>query len=142
MSAIRPARLDPEQRPAPRLSGSNIRLHGGVLVGICVCLAAGWFELTRARGGREVAWVYVVEWPMFAVFGVYIWWRLWHEQRSAAGPPDWSRAADEAGVTHTVPSDREEADPTRDDPQLAAWQRYLRNLHAADPPGAPPNQGR
>ena len=40
-----------------------------LLLGVPLCLAAGWFELTRALGGREVAWVYAFEWPMYAVAG-------------------------------------------------------------------------
>jgi hypothetical protein len=98
-----------------------LRLHLPFVVGVAGCLYAGWFELTRARAGREVAWVYAVEWPMFAILGTYIWWRLLHE-----GP----------ARLPVVPDDPHAID--RLDPGLVAWQEYLAALEASDPPGGPP----
>ena len=100
---------------------SNVaRLHIPFVIGVAGCLAAGWFELTRARAGREVAWVYAFEWPLFAILGTYIWWRMLHETPARPVVPDDPRAID------------------RLDPGLVAWQEYLAELHAADPPGGPP----
>ena len=105
---------------------SRVRLYLPRLVGVPGCLAAGWFELGRALAGRTVAWVYAVEWPLFAVMGVYVWWRT----RDAADPStqQWppSPARAPAPVAHQTA-----------DPALAAWQAYLAELHAADPPGGP-----
>lgn len=128
----RPSGAPPDRRGAPTLTGANLRLHGGAVLGVVVCLAAGWFELTRARDGRAVAWVYVIEWPMFAVFGLYIWWRLWHEPDRLTAPSA-GPGSERAGTAERVPAS---------DPQLAAWEQYLRNLQAVDPPGAPPEHGR
>ena len=93
-----------------------------LVVGVPGCLAAGWFELSRAMGGRTVAWVYAFEWPLYAVVGTVMWWRIWHrpQQPSADLPPapPAPRAEEDAGLT--------------------AWQDYLARLQAADPPGAPP----
>jgi len=76
------------------LSRRAIRLHLTLLIAGSGCLAAGWFEFTRARAGNELSWVYVFEWPFFAGFGCYLWWRLLHEDdRSRARP-----AADPAGL--------------------------------------------
>ena len=47
-------------------------------VGVGLCVAAFWFELSRARGGNALSWAYVVEWPLLAGFAVYIWWRVLH----------------------------------------------------------------
>src|SRR5450631_1432296 len=107
-------------RPRPGRWSSVVRLHIPLLVGVAVCLSAGWFELTRARAGREVAWVYAFEWPLFAILGTYIWWRLLHETPTPPVIPDDPRAIDHL------------------DPGLAAWQEYLARLHAVDPPGGPP----
>jgi hypothetical protein len=98
-----------------------LRLHIPFVIAVAGCLSAGWFELTRARAGREVAWVYAIEWPLFAILGTCIWWRLLHET-PARRPviPDDPPAVDEL------------------DPGLVAWQEYLARLHAADPPGGPP----
>jgi hypothetical protein len=93
-----------------------------LVIGVPGCLAAGWFELTRALDGRMVAWVYTFEWPMYAVLGVFMWWRIWHRPRP------------------TSPEVPQQARPTRsdDDIELAAWQEYLTDLRSVDPPGGPP----
>lgn len=98
---------------------TRVRLHLPVLLGVPGCLAAGWFELGRATAGRAVAWVYAVEWPMFAVMGVYIWWRLLHAPAEPVPRQEPVRCTPAA------------------DPALAAWQEHLAGLQAADPPGGP-----
>ncbi len=91
-----------------------LRLHVPLVLGVAVCLFAGWVELTRARAGHTVAWVYVVEWPMFAVGGIAIWWRLLTEH-------DDPRPAD-----RRRPPERH--DIADDDPGLQAWRRYRSEL--------------
>jgi hypothetical protein len=105
-----------------------MRKYLPLVFGVPGCLAAGWFELTRALGGREVAWVYAFEWPLYAVIGVYMWWHIWHK---VSDLPSAVPAA-------TLPK---QAGPPPDDPELAAWESYLANLHAVDPPGGPPPRG-
>lgn len=98
-----------------------LKLHVPFVLALTGCLLAGWFELTRALAGREVAWVYAFEWPLFAVLGTNIWWRQLHgpERRRAvrADPAD-----DQAGVP---------------DAALEQWKDYLDKLQAMDPPGGP-----
>lgn len=43
------------------------------------CLAAGWWQATRALAGNDLSWLYSVEWPAFAVMAAIGWWRLIHE---------------------------------------------------------------
>lgn len=110
---------------SPRTDGRwsyALRLHLPFLVAASGCLFAGWFELTRALAGRQVAWVYAFEWPLFAILGTYIWWRLWHESPPRLVISEEPNAIDRA------------------DPGLVAWQQYLAELQAADPPGGPPDQ--
>jgi hypothetical protein len=108
--------------PAPGRWSSAMRLHIPFVLALSLCLFAGWFELTRALAGREVAWVYAVEWPLFAILGTGIWWRLLHEPTPRRVVPDDSPAPDQL------------------DTDLVAWQEYLARLQAADPPGGPPNR--
>ncbi len=56
-------------------------MHITLAVVLALCLAAFWFELRRALGGNELSWAYVFEWPIFAVFGVYMWWTTLHQNR-------------------------------------------------------------
>ena len=105
------------------LSWRALRLHAALLVVVPGCLAAGWFELTRALAGNELSWVYVFEWPFFAAFAARMWWRLLGEGRDP-GPAPSEPADATAGESP--------------DPQLEAWRQYLARLHAESPPGGPP----
>lgn len=110
--------------PWTRLSTSNVlRLHVPLVLGVTVCLFAGWFELTRARAGHTIAWVYVFEWPAFAVAGVVIWWRLvTGNDAPRPGPAD---------------SEEHETTPG-EDPGLTAWHDYLEALESDRADGADP----
>ncbi|NYD41148.1 hypothetical protein [Nocardioides panaciterrulae] len=91
-------------------SRAAVRYHLVFLPAVCLCLAAGWFELTRARHGHQIAWAYCVEWPMFAVvFGV-MWWHVVSERESRRPSP---------------PRPHTERDIPADDPGLQAWRDYL-----------------
>jgi hypothetical protein len=65
-----------------RLSGWEAgKVHVTLVLVLALCLAAFWFEVRRALGGNELSWAYVFEWPIFAVFGVYMWWTTLHGNR-------------------------------------------------------------
>jgi hypothetical protein len=108
-----------------------LRVYVPVLVGVPACFAAGWFELTRALGGREIAWVYTFEWPLYGVAGLYMWRRIWHPRLRGLPSPAKPAKAPKAPTTAT-------AVEGSDDAGLVAWQDYLARLEAADPPGGPP----
>jgi len=75
----------PASAPEERLRGSEaIRLHATLAVGLMLCAAAFWFELKRALGGNALSWAYVFEWPLLAVFAVYMWSRFLHPGRENA----------------------------------------------------------
>ena len=42
---------------------------------------------TRALGGNGFSWAYVFEWPFFAGYAVYMWWRFIHEAAEDRSPP-------------------------------------------------------
>ena len=42
------------------------------------CLAAGWWQAARAMDGNALSYLYALEWPIFALAGVVIWWLLLH----------------------------------------------------------------
>jgi hypothetical protein len=82
-------------------------LHALTLVLVPAFLAAGWWQYRVALSGNDLSWVYTVEWPFFAVYAVYIWWKLIHDERT---PFDrlWAAkqraAADESGTPlHQIP---------------------------------------
>jgi hypothetical protein len=110
-----------------RRSRAALRLHGTLAAGLLLCAAASWIEWHRALDGHVIAWVYAFEWPFFAVFGTWMWWRLLHGDDR----PRRNLRPERAG--------RQPARIPQDDPDLLAWQSYLEQLQAQDPPGGPPS---
>jgi hypothetical protein len=121
------------------LTGGAIRLHLLAVFVIAICLGAGWWQLQRALGGNNPSWAYTVEWPFFAAYGGWTWWKLLHEEPGFAkeetptddSPPrgTGNGTAPAAGGTATTP----DAPSTEDDPQereRAAYNEYLRALSA------------
>jgi hypothetical protein len=95
-------------------------LHATVLLVVVACLALGWWQLERALSGNTLSWVYTFEWPFFAGYAVYVWWRLLHEESGGGKrPPRRRRQPSEASI-----KDEEE--------KLAEYNRYLAELHASD----------
>src|SRR4051812_25883839 len=39
------------------------------------CLVLGWWQFGRASEGNSISWGYMFEWPVFAGFVVFLWWR-------------------------------------------------------------------
>ena len=116
-----------------RLRGADaVRLHLTLGVGLAVCAAAFVFEMSRALGGNTLSWAYVFEWPIFAVFAVYMWWNLLHGNDGARR----SRTPSTPGRSspgRSAPGRPEGAAPLPDDDaDLRAWQAYLRDLEAQD----------
>jgi hypothetical protein len=51
-------------------------------------LALGWWQISRAASGNTLSWAYAVEWPIFAGFVVFVWWReVRHALRDPAADP-------------------------------------------------------
>ncbi|SNT65154.1 hypothetical protein SAMN05421812_12086 [Asanoa hainanensis] len=53
-------------------------------------LALGWWQVSRASAGNTLSWAYAFEWPVFAGFVGFLWYR---EIREALGFPAVRRAA-------------------------------------------------
>lgn len=49
--------------------------HGSVAALVAVFLALGWWQIDRAAAGNTLSWAYAIEWPVFAGFVIFVWWR-------------------------------------------------------------------
>ena len=84
-------------------------------VGLVVpgCLALAWWQVTRALSGNTLSWVYVFEWPIFAGYAVFMWWKLTHEMIHQAPTDEACPAKDlavgELGTRSSPPSSVPEA---------------------------------
>ena len=47
-----------------------------LLLFIPVCLIMGVLELLRGLSGNSRSWLYVFEWPFFAIFIYYMYWKM------------------------------------------------------------------
>jgi hypothetical protein len=97
-------------------------MHATLLVLLPVCAALCDWQVHRALSGNGLSWAYVFEWPFFAGYGIYVWWKLVHDQMT--------RAAPEAPVGARIVSDGRADEP---DEELAAYNRYLAELDERGP---------
>jgi hypothetical protein len=127
-----------------------IARHILALVLVVAFLALGWWQFSRATGGNSLSWGYTFEWPVFAAFVVFIWYREVQQARRAAraaelpaeeatpdpAPEPTPRPDAPVTVRRPVRVPVAQTAPAEDDPELAAYNDYLSWLAAH--PGARP----
>ncbi|HEY9388949.1 MAG TPA: hypothetical protein VIR27_04145 [Mycobacteriales bacterium] len=148
-----------------------LALHLLAIVLTVAFLALGWWQLGRGEAGNLRSYAYALEWPTFALFVLFMWWRVIRDSRadttetagmtrpapdqtvnpgSPAGPstgvpatvgrsqtdgPGTGGAPDQVPLPRVLTRHRRPAPaPGTDEPdeQLAAYNRYLADLHARD----------
>ena len=62
-----------------------LTLHLAVVLWVPGCLVAGWWQVTRALDGNGLSYLYSVEWPVFALVGIWMWWSLIHTDPETVG---------------------------------------------------------
>jgi hypothetical protein len=112
-----------------------IKLHAAVLTWVAVCLFCFWWQVTRAMDGNALSYLYSVEWPVFALVGLVMWWVLLHTDPDTVGARGLRRKAAEAeaaaaGDGVTAPPGRNAED---EDEALAAYNDRLAALAAKGP---------
>ena len=142
------------RRPTP--IHRNLFTHLTAAVVVPGCIALCWWQVTRALSGNTLSWAYVFEWPIFAGYGVYMWWKLIHDHprgtrgeddgpahrtvsggglREVVGPGDSPVDGDTDTHAHqvVVPVDGDDDDvtDTEADEDLASYNRYLAALNAS-----------
>ncbi len=110
--------------------------HVLAVVLVLVMLRLGWWQWDRAKsasGGLQNLG-YAIQWPVFAGFVVFMWWKTVRDAlRRGTGPDDASHPRDHPeerqpvmGLTTPAPS----TEPDEIDEELAAYNRYLADLNA------------
>jgi DNA-binding transcriptional regulator of glucitol operon len=101
-----------------------------MLAMVALFLRLGWWQVRRAGDGNALSYGYALEWPVFAAFTVFVWYRI---MRDSVQPPDRTPAPRERTGTaaFTVPTlpQRPATVPEPEDPVLAAYNEYLRRLN-------------
>ena len=104
-------------------------------------LALCAWQITLALGGNSLSWAYVFEWPIFAGYAVYMWWRFVHEAADGTPPAastDGQTTAPTVGTRDAPGGAAAEAHPAqahdeeRQAAELAAYNEYLAQLAERD----------
>lgn len=109
-------------------SRRSLVAHLGIVIWFPGCLVAGWWQATVAMNGNALSYLYAVEWPAFAIFGLVFWWNLVHDDPNSYGRRALQRirreSASKVGDGQTPTSFR----VADEDEQLAAYNDYLEGL--------------
>jgi DNA-binding transcriptional regulator of glucitol operon len=108
------------------LSRRALKLHVVILLVVPAFMALCVWQIYRAVGGNSLSWAYVFEWPLFAGYAVYMWWRFVHED------PDSTPATDTTAGRRPAQAPQESARHLDDDAELAAYNAYLAQLAERD----------
>jgi DNA-binding transcriptional regulator of glucitol operon len=102
--------------------------HAAMVSLVAAFLALGWWQLARARGGNMLSYGYAIEWPVFALFVIFVWTReirvelrggaVEPEPRQGAGVPEDLRIEVPGRRPASVP-------PGEPDPDVRAYNDYL-----------------
>jgi len=95
-------------------------LHLTVLTVVPTFLGLAWWQLHRALGGNDLSWAYTFEWPFFAGYGVFVWWKLVHDQPVRGQPRRRVAPAAEARPVGWALGDRRRAAGHRTSPRPAS----------------------
>jgi DNA-binding transcriptional regulator of glucitol operon len=104
-----------------------LALHLLVVVLVVVFCRLGWWQARRAGEGNALSVGYALEWPVFAAFTVFVWYRTVRD--TLRPPPDAATPAAPAYALPVLPA--RPAAPAvgeDEDPELAAYNRYLASL--------------
>lgn len=119
-------------------------LHVLALALITSFLGFGWWQFQRAMEGNDRSWGYTFEWPLFAVFVVFMWGKMIYDElhpengRAVPGKP-FAAVSEAPDSPDAAAMDDAEAVMSREeviardeaaDPQVAAYNRYLARLNA------------
>jgi DNA-binding transcriptional regulator of glucitol operon len=112
-----------------------LKLHVVILIVVPAFMALCLWQVSRALEGNSLSWAYVFEWPIFAAYAIYMWWRFVHEAAQDESPGD-TAAADPGGPTAAGAPNAAPAPETpeerREDADLAAYNDYLAQLAEQD----------
>lgn len=92
----------------------------------CVWLTA--WQFARAQTGNSLSYVYVVEWPALAAFGVWGWWMLIHTDKPTEEQVAERAALERAARADALAAAAAVASSVADDPDMVRYNEHLRAL--------------
>ena len=126
----------------PVLTPRWLLVHAAAILAVLGMAGLCYWQVTRAADGNLLSFGYAIEWPAFAIFAGYVWWKE-VRRALAPGPSQAGRSAtpDTIAPPVTEPVRRRQrvgaAYDDSGDEELAAYNRYLTWLN--DNPHASPS---
>ena len=116
--------------PAASPWGRRIAIVATCLVSLLVCCGLAWWQWDRftSANGTFQNLGYVLQWPLFGLFPAFMFWRIRKLNQKAEAAPVEAKPEVPAPRPRPVP----ERTDTDEDDELAAYNRYLRELNARD----------
>jgi hypothetical protein len=111
-----------------------------MLLLVAAFLVLGWWQIGRARGGNALSLGYAVEWPAFAIFVIFVWYREIRNERGARPQPVPVVEPVLVRARDAVPVTGPSAPQPETDPELEEYNRLLAWL--AENPGSRPSDYR
>nr|WP_177329109.1 hypothetical protein [Amycolatopsis australiensis] len=104
------------------------------LVSLLVCCGLAWWQWDRftSANGTFQNLGYVLQWPLFGLFPAFMFWRIRRLRQKAEAEPQPQPPAPASVAEVPAPRPRPGAEPADEDEELAAYNRYLRELNARD----------
>lgn len=127
--------------PASSVTMRRLGIAGVCLASLALCCGLAWWQWERfsSASGTFQNLGYVLQWPLFGLFPAFMFWRIRKLRRRAeeADARDQTGGETAAAVLPEVPAPRQRRalaprPPAPEDDELAAYNRYLRELNARD----------
>jgi DNA-binding transcriptional regulator of glucitol operon len=112
------------------LSPRALKLHAVILIVVPAFAALCVWQIYRAVDGNSLSWAYVFEWPLFAGYAIYMWWRFVHEKPEPADAASSENRHTDAA--RQPPANPPAAKETQEAAELAAYNEYLARLAEKD----------
>lgn len=102
------------------------------VLSLVACVGLAWWQWQRfENGGTWQNLGYVLQWPLFGLFPAFMFWRL-RKLKAQPQAPEPSVRSVPLAAPPPEPDKPVIGQDDEDDPELAAYNRYLAKLNALD----------
>lgn len=111
-----------------------LRLHLSLIFCIVAFgLLANW-QFRRALSGNTLSWAYAVEWPLFVIYAVVLWWRLMKDElgANAEAVATAPQPSSHLRLLHLAREQKRDLRQNREDEERARYNEYLARLSRED----------
>jgi len=108
------------------LTKQAIVLHVCLVAWLAMCASAAFWQAGRALQGNSLSFLYTIEWPCFAVLGIFGWWALLNQEKVTEHQEKARRDFEEKQRALAKAARAAESDS--EDPQMAAYNNHLETI--------------